>query len=281
MPSVGEELRRERELRSISLEEIAEETKIGIRFLEAIDADRMDVIPGEFYRRASLKAYAQYLGLDADRILATYEFKSAADRVSPQLSQGEPSQGKDQAGNRATKWLVLIVAVLGLSGAAMMVWPVVGTPGAAPPPQATPSEEANSKVVADPASTVILNEPARTTGPVVRDEIDEVPAEALPLRLLIKVDEPCWLEVQADGEIAAQGLMLRGFEKEIQAEGELRLWLGNAGGVSIWLNERPGVSLGRPGQVRKDVLITPENLEKFVASEETDVVSVSEGTSGS
>ena len=83
--------------------------------------------------------------------------------------------------------------------------------------------------------------------------------------------------MRADGEIAAQGLMLRGFEKEIQAEAELRLWLGNAGGVSIWLNELPGISLGRPGQVRKDVLITPENLQEFVASDETDVVSVSEG----
>jgi hypothetical protein len=162
----------------------------------------------------------------------------------------------------------------------MMVWPVVGTPGDDPPLQETPSEEVISQVMANPASPVIRSEPAPTTGPVVRDEIDEGPAEALPLRLLIKVDEPCWLEVLADGEIAAQGLMLRGFEKEIQAEEELRLWLGNAGGVSIWLNERPGVSLGRHGQVRKDVLITAENLKEFVASEEADVVSVSEGASG-
>ncbi len=279
MPSVGEELRRERELRGISLEEIADETKIGIRILEAIDADRMEVIPGAFYRRASLKAYAQYLGLDADRILATYEFRSAADTVTSQFPHVEPGRVENPAGTRAKKWLALIVAVLGLSGAAMMVWPVVGTPGMPPPRSGTPPEEMSQQVTAAAASPVIRNEAAPASGPVIRAEIDEAPAEELALRLIIKVDEPCWLEVRADGEIAAQGLMLRGFEKKIQAEVELRLWLGNAGGVSIWLNERPGVSLGRPGQVRKDVLITSENLGEFILSEETDVVPVSEGPS--
>ncbi len=148
-----------------------------------------------------------------------------------------------------------------------------------PPRSGTPPEEMSQQVTVAAASPVIRNEAAPALGPVIRAEIDGAPAEELALRLIIKVDEPCWLEVRADGEIAAQGLMLRGFEKKIQAEVELRLWLGNAGGVSIWLNERPGVSLGRPGQVRKDVLITSENLGEFILSEETDVVPVSEGPS--
>ena len=96
MPSVGEELRRERELRGIGLEEIADETNIGIRFLEAIDADQLEVIPGEFYRRASLKAYAQYLGIDADRILATHEFRSEVDSATLQLPHNEPGAGSSR-----------------------------------------------------------------------------------------------------------------------------------------------------------------------------------------
>ena len=106
------------------------------------------------------------------------------------------------------------------------------------------------------------------TSPVVGEEVEEEPARETPLRLILKVNEPCWLEVHGDGDIVAQGLMLRGFEKEIQAREEIRLWLGNAGGVSIWINERPGISLGRPGQVRKDLRITPANFMEFVASEE-------------
>jgi hypothetical protein len=62
--------------------------------------------------------------------------------------------------------------------------------------------------------------------------------------------------------------MHQGFEKEVQAVEEIRLWLGNAGGISIWINDRPAKPLGRPGQVRKDVRITHENLAEFLASEE-------------
>jgi len=278
MPSVGEELRRERELRGIGLEEIAEETNIGIRFLEAIDSDQLEVIPGDFYRRASLKAYARYLGIDADRILATYEFRSEVDIAATKSLHNEPSSGNNPEGSRAKKWGTLIVGALGLSVAVFVVWPVVGTLSSSLPPSANPLEQVDQPTAANAASPVNRGETAPTSGPVVRDEIDEVAAEQLPLRLIIKVDEPCWLEVRADSEIAVQGLMLKGFEKEIQAEEELRLWLGNAGGVSVWLNERPCLSFGRPGQVRKDILITPENLIEFVESEGAVGVPVSEGS---
>ena len=40
-------LRRERELRGISLKQISDDTKIGVRFLEALEEDRLDLIPGD------------------------------------------------------------------------------------------------------------------------------------------------------------------------------------------------------------------------------------------
>lgn len=271
MPWVGEELRRERELRGIRLEEIADETKIGVRFLEAIDTGRMEIIPGEFYRRASLRAYAGYLGIDADRVLATYEFRSArksGPRVPP---EAEPGGARHLRATRAVKWIALAMGGLGLSVAAVAVWPGGGAKGTPAPLPTSAAGERGGRTVAE---AVVRDEPP--AGPVVRDEIERDQALALPLRLIIKVNEPCWLEVHVDGEIASQGLMLRGFEKEFQAEGEIRLWLGNAGGVSIWVNDRPGISLGRAGQVRKDVLISTDNLMEFVASdEETEVVPVS------
>ncbi len=86
--------------------------------------------------------------------------------------------------------------------------------------------------------------------------------------MLLKVDEPCWLEVQADGALVAQGLMLRGYQKEIRAQDDVRLWLGNAGGISFWINGNPGMPLGRLGEVRKDIRITPDNLTDFVVSQD-------------
>ena len=52
MASFGENLRRERELRGVSLREIAEATKISVRFLQALEQDRVDVLPGGLFPRA-------------------------------------------------------------------------------------------------------------------------------------------------------------------------------------------------------------------------------------
>jgi hypothetical protein len=115
---------------------------------------------------------------------------------------------------------------------------------------------------------------------VIREEIEQEPEIELPLRLVLEVDEPCWLEVRADGIVSVRGLMLRGFHKEIQAREEIRLWLGNSGGVSIWINETPGLPLGRPGQVRKDIRITPKNYGEFVVPEDSSVGSPAASETG-
>ena len=49
MGSFGENLRRERELRGVSLREIADGTKITLRFLQALEEDRVDVLPGGLF----------------------------------------------------------------------------------------------------------------------------------------------------------------------------------------------------------------------------------------
>jgi transcriptional regulator with XRE-family HTH domain len=256
MPSVGEELKRERELRGVTLREIAEETKIAVRFLEAIDSDRLDTIPGEFYRCASMRAYARYLGIDEDRIVATYRFRNSSGSLDLDLPQSRPGGGgrmADVFGALATKWVVLVVVGVALSGAAVAVWPV-----------------GDSKIepLAISPSVVVPSGDTPVAEPVVREELEEKPSTELPLHLLLKVDESCWLEVQADGSLAAQGLMLRGYQKEIRAEDEVRLWLGNAGGISFWINGSPGIPLGGLGEVRKDVRITPDNVTDFVVTQE-------------
>ena len=62
MASFGETLRRERELRGIDLRDVAEATKISVRFLQALEDDRIDVLPGGIFPRAFVRQYATYLG---------------------------------------------------------------------------------------------------------------------------------------------------------------------------------------------------------------------------
>src|SRR5215470_4687114 len=73
MASFGESLRREREMRGVSLEEISATTKINLRFLQAFEAEDFAKLPGGVFTRSFLRAYADYLGLDTERVLAEYQ----------------------------------------------------------------------------------------------------------------------------------------------------------------------------------------------------------------
>ncbi len=73
MAGFGENLRHEREMRDISLREISETTKIKIQFLEALEKEKFSDLPGGIYTRSFIRSYANYLGLDPDRVLAEYE----------------------------------------------------------------------------------------------------------------------------------------------------------------------------------------------------------------
>jgi cytoskeletal protein RodZ len=66
-------LRRARELRGLTLERIARETKIPQRHLEAFERDNLTAVPSGFYQRAELRTYAQAVGLDQRLALAELE----------------------------------------------------------------------------------------------------------------------------------------------------------------------------------------------------------------
>ena len=72
MASFGENLKREREMRGVTLEEISASTKISVRFLKALEGEDLAQLPGGIFTRSFVRAYAKYLGLDEDHIMAEY-----------------------------------------------------------------------------------------------------------------------------------------------------------------------------------------------------------------
>lgn len=72
MESLGHFLRHERELRQMSLEEVAQTTRIPLRMLQHLEQDQLDALPGEVFVRGFLKSYAKSVGLEVDHVLARY-----------------------------------------------------------------------------------------------------------------------------------------------------------------------------------------------------------------
>src|SRR5438034_1316789 len=79
LASFGEELRREREIRGISLKEIADATKISKRFLEAIERNDHRTLPAPVFTRGFVREYAKYLGLNTDEIVNRYNYAARRD----------------------------------------------------------------------------------------------------------------------------------------------------------------------------------------------------------
>lgn len=69
----GERLKRERELREVSQDELSKATRIGPRFLEALENEDWHKLPGGVFNRGYVRAIAKYLGLDAEKLLAEYD----------------------------------------------------------------------------------------------------------------------------------------------------------------------------------------------------------------
>src|SRR5262245_48384914 len=72
MSSFGESLRRERELRQISLREISEATKINLRYLDALERDDFRHLPGGVFNKGFVRAYAQFIGIDPESMVTAY-----------------------------------------------------------------------------------------------------------------------------------------------------------------------------------------------------------------
>ena len=98
MDSLGTYLRHERELRQISLEEIAQPTRIPLATLQNIEDDELDRLPGEVFTRGFLKSYAGSVGLDAadvlERLAKRHEASAAAPSPAPITAVTAPESGR-------------------------------------------------------------------------------------------------------------------------------------------------------------------------------------------
>jgi cytoskeleton protein RodZ len=102
----GESLKREREMRGVTLEEVSSATRIATRFLKAIEDEQWDQLPGGVFNRGFVRAVARYLGLDEENIVAEYTL-AVGDRQTVPVWTGRPP-----AVTPEQPWLAWIIAAI-------------------------------------------------------------------------------------------------------------------------------------------------------------------------
>jgi len=127
----GEKLRRERELRGITLEEVAIATKIGTRNLRALEEEKFSQLPGGIFNKGFVRAYSRYVGIDEEQAVSDYvaanQNSTASDEVNIQVvaRQFEASRaaayGVRRHGAATLVWS--LVAAFALISASIEGWP--------------------------------------------------------------------------------------------------------------------------------------------------------------
>jgi cytoskeletal protein RodZ len=88
--SVGTKLREARTRRKLSLAEVEAATKIRPRYLQAIENEEWDQLPGDTYARAFIRTYGRFLGLDGERLAEEQRRARGAARPGERLPRVDP-----------------------------------------------------------------------------------------------------------------------------------------------------------------------------------------------
>ncbi len=97
MSGIGEKLRKAREAKGLSISDIENTTKIQSRYLEAIENNEFDKLPGDFYVRAFIRQYAQIVGLDGKELLNEYSEAPVNEVSNEDYAEAEQPAEEEEA----------------------------------------------------------------------------------------------------------------------------------------------------------------------------------------
>jgi transcriptional regulator with XRE-family HTH domain len=238
---IGNSLKEARAARKLSLEEVEEETKIRRKYLQALENEQYDVLPGKVYAKAFLKNYARFLNLDIEEIMAAYDQASAKETQPEQeninLRLEQPEKNRNQ---KPRYWLYLatVVVVLGL---AISVYYTARGMGLNNPAREDYKTGEQALIPAGDQSN-----PSIGQQPPVQTPTNNQAGVKLTLSV---TKNTCWMRVVVDGTPAFQGEVPAGQTKEYTGTGKISFTLGNAGVVQVQLNGQNLGFLGGEGAV--------------------------------
>jgi cytoskeleton protein RodZ len=281
MGGFGDRLKREREMRGITLDEITESTKISRRHLEALEGEHFDQLPGGVFNKGFVRAYARFLGLDEDQAVADY---SAASNEQPQPENKFPLEIHEQSNrelNPRSSNLPLIFAIAALVGVLVGYgfWVKSKPHSSAPAEKVQQAASVNSgsepQASASPAQPATSSSPEVSTGsasaakqtpaqvpqssrPVEpkRDAVasdtadDPAPGNEKAFFVQVNAKEDSWVSIVADGKSVMQRVLPADKNKRVKAGKSLILRTGNAGGIEVTFNGRPLGALGNENEPR-------------------------------
>lgn len=271
MHLLGEKLRRARLEQGLTLGELAARTKVGVKFLEAIEADRRDQLPGNFFFKNWTLQYARALALNEQEFQHAIDDLLRSEAPLPLPGQQQPlsvgskrlhitMRTREKSPRLLFSFGLLIVVVLGCSG--LYAWwhrqaqeqPVITAASTSAPAVVPKNTPVSAELEPRPPA------PARDKREVTETPAPTVAIVSSEMLLEIFAREPTWLSISPDGKQVFSGVLKPNESKRIAAKESARLKVGNAGGLEVRLNGKPLGDIGPKGRVRV-VFIKPDGIQ--------------------
>ena len=250
MAGEGQMLQAAREEKQWSFTYTEEITKIRIRYVQALEEEKYEILPGTTYVKGYLRTYAKQLGLNPDEIIALYNSSATPEPIPVLESPNRLVKVRSiwvrpaLLGSMAVLAIVLVIAIAALSqsGNKLVDSPYV--------PAALPSAPQTEETAPAPSPPVVPN-PANVVATT---------QDGLTAQLVFTQD--CWIEVRIDGQSPFQGLFHAGTTKELKGTSKIELVrIGNAAGLSVTLNGKALPSFEDAGKVVNNVVLTQDTVK--------------------
>lgn len=243
MGELGRKLKEAREGMGLSLRDVEEATKIRKKYLQALENENFEEIPGRTYAKGFVKNYSNFLQLDTKDLLDEFDslvvnfFKDK--ELSP-ASDTARSSSSVREGKLFRYGLILAAILLLFIGNG-----IYKSLSDNPVPN-TPPETNNTGNQQEPP---VSNTPEEPNQPEVQPE-NEPPVQVEGVNLVIEiVKDQCWLSVISDGSQVFSGTLNEGDKREFEGENEIVVTLGNAGAAKVTYNGEVLEPLGGEGEV--------------------------------
>lgn len=245
---VSTRLRTARQRAGLEIAEISARTKIKVAFLHAIERGEFERLPGQFFTRAFLKAYAKEVGVSPDEIAADYDescdLAEAAAMPPPEqrpVRQGFPSlQRPPNLAFSGGLWPVAALATILLAVAAFD-W--------------SGPEESREAGAVGTSGVVAAGAGVPGPAPVAEPTPEKLKVDIHPTAIV-------WVAATSDGQRAIYRLLQPGERVSVEAQNGLSFRIGNAAAFEYSINGVPGKPVGGPDEVA-EFTITPENYRAF------------------
>jgi cytoskeletal protein RodZ len=236
----GERLKRERELREVSPNEVVVATRISLRFLQALENEDWDKLPGGIFNRGFVRAIAQYLGLDEEDLLAEYDLAHGDRSPEAQL----PAESRIPAPPR---WIPVALALGALAVIAALVAAGVYT-------WRRYSAYRHAK-----QSSAVTAQSLGAAQPVSLPASDPPKANSTALDLSVSTSAATRVRILADGKLVLDSQIPAGQRRHFSAQTSFEVAAVDSSAVLLELNGQAMPPIGSPG-TSGTIVLSQKNL---------------------